>query len=189
MKKVLAVALAVLMLLMTGITAFADYANMPLNEYVEFSLNEGETNTRIFTPRRDGWYVLNTYSPDDDTDPIVWVYDDYDNEIASGDDSAYGSYDCEVWFYAERGETYYIEVGHFNDYDVEFEVYLEAENEYSHIYCWDYDEDGYCDWCGYQICNHNCHKGGIAGFFWSITNFFNRLFGLNQRCECGAYHW
>ncbi len=38
-------------------------------------------------------------------------------------------------------------------------------------------------------CSHMCHQGGIAGFFWSIINFFNRLFGLNPFCECGSSHY
>ena len=188
-NKVLAVALAVLMLAMIAVPASADYARMPLNEYVQFTIGAGETNVRTFTARTEGWYVLNTYAYDDYADPQVWVFDETGYQIAYGDDSAYCSKDCEVWFYAEAGATYYIEVGHFNDGYASFEVYLEAENEYSHIYHWDSEWDGCCDWCGYQICNHGCHKGGIAGFFWSISNFFNRLFGLNERCDCGAWHW
>ncbi len=39
------------------------------------------------------------------------------------------------------------------------------------------------------VCNHSCHKGGISGFFWSITNFFNKLFGKNQYCVCGVAHY
>ncbi len=38
-------------------------------------------------------------------------------------------------------------------------------------------------------CDHNCHKGGIAGFFWKIGNFFNKIFRIKQYCECGAAHY
>lgn len=38
-------------------------------------------------------------------------------------------------------------------------------------------------------CNHMCHQGGILGFFWNIANFFNKLFGLNPICGCGAAHY
>lgn len=38
-------------------------------------------------------------------------------------------------------------------------------------------------------CDHNCHKGGIAGFFWKIGNFFNKIFRTKQYCECGAAHY
>ena len=51
------------------------------------------------------------------------------------------------------------------------------------------DNDGYCDICDELICDHNCHKGGISGFFWSIINFFNKLFKINPNCECGAAHY
>lgn len=53
----------------------------------------------------------------------------------------------------------------------------------------DNDNDGYCENCDELICDHNCHKGGIAGFFWKITRFFNKLFGTNKYCECGAAHY
>ena len=37
-------------------------------------------------------------------------------------------------------------------------------------------------------CSCNCHKGGISGFFFRIINFFQKLFGMNKICECGAKH-
>ncbi len=51
------------------------------------------------------------------------------------------------------------------------------------------NEDGYCGVCDEKLCDHNCHKGGISGFFWKIANFFNKLFGLNKYCECGYAHY
>ncbi len=38
-------------------------------------------------------------------------------------------------------------------------------------------------------CTHLCHKTGILGFFWKVINLFNKLFKINQYCECGAAHW
>lgn len=38
-------------------------------------------------------------------------------------------------------------------------------------------------------CTHACHTGGFMGFLWSIVNFFNRIFGLNPFCVCGAAHY
>lgn len=38
-------------------------------------------------------------------------------------------------------------------------------------------------------CEHMCHQGGIVGFFWRIINLFNKIFGLNPFCECGATHY
>lgn len=53
----------------------------------------------------------------------------------------------------------------------------------------DADNDGYCDNCEEQLCNHRCHKIGFAGFLWKIINFFNKLFGLNNVCDCGVAHY
>lgn len=40
-------------------------------------------------------------------------------------------------------------------------------------------------------CSCKCHKGGIAGFFWKIGNFFNKLFKIKSKqiCDCGVYHF
>lgn len=51
------------------------------------------------------------------------------------------------------------------------------------------DSDGNCTVCGEHICDHDCHKSGITGFFWKIICFFNKLFGLNKFCECGKAHY
>jgi hypothetical protein len=51
------------------------------------------------------------------------------------------------------------------------------------------NSNGNCDTCDEKICDHNCHKGGISGFFWKIANFFNKLFGSKKYCECGYAHY
>ncbi len=53
----------------------------------------------------------------------------------------------------------------------------------------DANVNAYCDNCDELLCDHNCHKGGISGFFWMITNFFNRIFGSNKLCKCGVAHY
>ncbi len=40
----------------------------------------------------------------------------------------------------------------------------------------------------YEDCPCKCHKGGIAGFFYKIVLFFQKLFGNNKVCVCGAEH-
>ncbi|HHU83547.1 MAG TPA: DUF4832 domain-containing protein [Clostridiales bacterium] len=40
-----------------------------------------------------------------------------------------------------------------------------------------------------ETCGHICHASGFLGFIWRIINFFNKLFGINQYCSCGAAHW
>ncbi len=54
--------------------------------------------------------------------------------------------------------------------------------------------DGYCDFCGAETeaqenCSCNCHKGGIAGFFFKIILFFQRIFRTNKTCDCGVAHY
>ena len=59
----------------------------------------------------------------------------------------------------------------------------------------DADNDGYCDRCDFDMtspqtsCSHLCHKTGFLGFIWKIVNLFNKLFRINQYCECGTKHW
>lgn len=40
----------------------------------------------------------------------------------------------------------------------------------------------------YDDCECKCHQGGIAGFFYKIVLFFQKLFGQNKVCVCGAKH-
>ncbi len=53
----------------------------------------------------------------------------------------------------------------------------------------DNHNDGICDVCNTQLCDHDCHKEGIKGIFWRIINIFNMLFGLNKTCSCGVAHY
>lgn len=53
------------------------------------------------------------------------------------------------------------------------------------------NKDAECS-CGFdrtENCSCNCHKGGIAGFFFKIILFFQKLFKANQVCKCGIYHY
>lgn len=60
----------------------------------------------------------------------------------------------------------------------------------------DGDGDEFCDYCDEFMgsaaennCSHMCHQSGFMGFIWKIINFFQKLFGMNPICECGAYHY
>ena len=68
----------------------------------------------------------------------------------------------------------------------------------------DANGDYKCDYgCGYEYekpadpkpsdptenCGCNCHKGGIAGFFFKIILFFQKLFKTNKVCACGVAHY
>ena len=62
----------------------------------------------------------------------------------------------------------------------------------------DYNNDNCCDFCNEEVnnstetpvepCNCNCHAGGIKAFFFKFINFFEKLFGKNKICKCGAKH-
>ena len=188
-SKVLAIALAVLMIMMTSITAFADYPVLTEGELHGINIVEAfdETVTFVFTSEETTEYVLCSYynGEDDEIDPYVTIYDEDGYEVAYGDDTD-EDYNFVVKFVAEAGVVYYIEVGSFNG-DDSFDIMLEACDE--HTECYDNDWNGYCDWCDELLCDHACHKDGIAGFFWRITNFFNMIFFINPFCECGAWHY
>ena len=57
----------------------------------------------------------------------------------------------------------------------------------------DFDFDGRCDACGTvvgKICNHFCHsQNRFIKFVWNFVNFFNKIFGIKQYCECGRAHY
>ncbi len=40
-----------------------------------------------------------------------------------------------------------------------------------------------------ETCPCNCHKKGIANFFFKIILFFQRIFGQNKTCKCGIAHY
>ncbi len=187
-SKILAVVLAMVMLMMTSITAFADYIPMgvsfevsvPANAvYEETEYLSGENWT--FIPEESGCYTITAYGwYDEETiaDPVVEVYDSYGDMITFCDD-AYGYMNSELCFYAEEGETYTISFYDYYGNEVSYYAYMEQ-------YCLDTTGDGYCDGCWERLCYHKCHDGG---FFWQITNFFNKIFRINQFCDCGAPHW
>lgn len=59
----------------------------------------------------------------------------------------------------------------------------------------DSNGDYKCDYgCGHTFekpaepCSCNCHAGGIKAFFFKLANFFQKLFGKNKVCACGAKH-
>ncbi len=188
-SKIIAVAMAVLMIMMTSITAFADYPVLTEGELhgVNIVGEVEETVTFTFQSDETAEYVLRSYNneEDDDIDPFVYVYDEDWEYIASGDDTD-EDYNFVVSFTAEAGAVYYIEVASYLG-DDSFDIMIEACDE--HTECYDNDYDAYCDWCDELLCDHICHKGGIGGFFWRIINFFNSFFFINPFCECGAWHY
>lgn len=46
-----------------------------------------------------------------------------------------------------------------------------------------------CDYDKADDCGCNCHKGGIAGFFFKLILFFQKIFKSNKDCKCGKLHY
>ena len=46
-----------------------------------------------------------------------------------------------------------------------------------------------CDYDKADTCGCNCHKGGIAGFFFKLILFFQKIFKSNKECNCGKLHY
>ncbi len=54
------------------------------------------------------------------------------------------------------------------------------------------DHDKYCEVCGTDVtksCLCVCHKDDIVSFFFKVIMFFKNIFGQNQVCICGVYHF
>ena len=52
--------------------------------------------------------------------------------------------------------------------------------------------DAKCKDCGFdrtEGCSCNCHKNGIAKFFFNFILFFQKIFKKNQVCSCGIAHY
>ncbi len=84
----------------------------------------------------------------------------------------------------------YIEDGYLYFKTDHFSIYALVDESSRHK---DENNDGYCDDCGYETdpvlhCTCKCHRTGIVRFFWSIGNFFQKLFGKNKVCTCGVAH-
>ncbi len=53
----------------------------------------------------------------------------------------------------------------------------------------DEENDGWCDECGVQYCDHACHQTGFAKILYVIVLIFQMFFGVNQYCDCGVAHY
>lgn len=177
-----------------------------------------DENTCEFTVEYDDIYTVATYNLPNDEDIYVKAYvDGYEYTAIDGATNALyaatedGLYACEVTFAdgtTEMSDVY--EGPHAHSYNTVVTAPTCTEDGYTTHTCGcgdtyvddeteatghaDNDNDGYCDECEELLdpsveCDHNCHKGGILGFFWKIARFFNKLFGINKYCECGVAHY
>ena len=97
-----------------------------------------------------------------------------------------------VYWYKEDGTLEKMNAtvnGSYAIFETDHLSYYVLVEEHVHTY----GEDGeICTDCGFdrtEGCGCNCHKTGIAGFFWKIINFFNKIFKLKQECKCGIKHY
>lgn len=177
-----------------------------------------DENICEFTVEYDDIYTVATYNLPNDEDIYVKAYvDGYEYTAIDGATNALyaatedGLYACEVTFAdgtTEMSDVY--EGPHAHSYNTVVTDPTCTEDGYTTYTCGcgdtyvddetdatghaDNDNDGYCDECEELLdpsveCDHNCHKGGILGFFWKIARFFNKLFGINKYCECGVAHY
>ena len=40
-----------------------------------------------------------------------------------------------------------------------------------------------------ENCDHLCHKDGFLSYIWQVITFLQRLFGIQQYCDCGNLHY
>lgn len=97
-----------------------------------------------------------------------------------------------VYWYKEDGTLEKMNAtvnGSYAIFETDHLSYYVLVEEHVHTY----GEDGeICTDCGFdrtEGCGCNCHKTGIAGFFWKVINFFNKIFKLKQECKCGIKHY
>ena len=99
--------------------------------------------------------------------------------VTSGQKYAYCEY-CKAFVYVDIDKTEHKDTNKDNKCDVcsaEIIVKDEAEGDSGNT--------------GTETnkCTCNCHKSGIAKIFFNIVLFFQKLFGINKECVCGAAHY
>ena len=125
-RKVLAIVLVVVMLMMTSVTAFADHRYLQLNERTQIGQNGGGYSMFNFSSEDGGWYVIYTETILDEevvgyaTDPYICINDSDGNYIASADDSMFDNRNCEISFFMVH-EIIYIILKLNNVYEKVFE--------------------------------------------------------------------
>ena len=135
-KNILSIVLAIIMIVSTIPVAFATgeaYDKVTLGVVETVTLTEETTSVYVeFTPTESGEYVVASDNGDDySIDPYVYVYDSEFGKIASNDDGDVG-YNFECVFYAEAGETYYIELTTYNEGDCEYDYWVDKYIVISH---------------------------------------------------------
>ena len=160
-----------------------------------------DDNLRIYRINEDGTTEEIEFTKDDDRDAIIMVVDHFSYYVITASnaveaESTYDRVDCGL----TTGHSYSLKTVNptctENGYTAHVCSHcgkaLEKEiiNAKGHA---DNNGDGKCDECGKvtgSACKHMCHSTKwYIKIIWFIINLFNRLFRINQYCECGKAHW
>lgn len=160
-----------------------------------------DSNLRIYRINEDGTTEDVTFTKDNDRDAIILNIDHFSyyvitasNEVEQG--KTYGKVECGL----TKGHDYVLTTenatceadgctkyvcSHCGDSYVNSTISATGHA--------DNNGDGKCDECGTvtgKPCKHMCHSTKwYIKILWFIINLFNRLFRINQFCECGKAHW
>lgn len=124
-KKSLAVLLAMVMLLcalpMVAVGA-ESYPTLELNTPTDVTIEGDDYVEYKFEPKSDGYYRFYSIS---DYDVYISVYDSEWDYVGYADDSYY-DYNFDLNIFLSGGETYYLEMGNWEVFEVDFQVVAET---------------------------------------------------------------
>ncbi|MBQ6265536.1 MAG: VWA domain-containing protein [Clostridia bacterium] len=160
-----------------------------------------DSNLRIYRINEDGTTEDVTFTKDNDRDAIIMVVDHFSYYVITASNaveaqSTYKRVDCGL----TEGHNYSLKTVAATCSQDGYTAYvcshcgkaLEKEiiSATGHA---DNNGDGKCDECGKVVgeaCKHMCHSTKwYIKIIWFIINLFNRLFRINQYCECGKAHY
>ena len=97
-----------------------------------------------------------------------------------------------VYWYKEDGTLEKMNAtvnGSYAIFETDHLSYYVLVEEHVHTYG---EDDETCTDCGFdrtEGCGCNCHKNGIAKFFFNFILFFQKIFKANKICKCGINHY
>ena len=185
----------------------------PAEEKVRISNGVTITSEKPLDPK----YVLHTYviNQNDDLmtdavptiDPLADNYNMYDITLYKSGEAVqpdakikvmipipagYDKSRIAVYWYKEDGTLEKMNAtvnGSYAIFETDHLSYYVLVEEHVHTYG---EDDETCTDCGFdrtEGCGCNCHKNGIAKFFFNFILFFQKIFKANKICKCGINHY